>query len=253
MISRVLNVINRFSLADPLIRVNDLFFNSNKKNTLNLKNNFVFRHACMTPLTIISCSLDAVEHAESQRERVASLTHARKAVSHLNKLITSITNINTDEFSFDVHQATTEVIYLFENKANCAVLYTNFIPKGLELSGSKLHYQEIIICLLNNAYEAYQNKKIAHISLSVRIINNSIFIGVADFAKGMTGVAQKLATVKGVSYKKDGLGLGLSFVKETVEKNFNGSLKMISGYGVGTHVQVTIPVPKSCSQNLSQS
>lgn len=254
MISRILNIINRFSLTDPLIRVNNLFFIPSKKHDeIKLENNFVFRHACMTPLTILSCSLDNLDSNVKLKEKTENLKNARMAIKHLSKLISSVTNSEENDSEFEINKAINEVIYLFKNKYKCEVFYTNFLPKDLKLYGRKLYFQEIIICLLNNAYEAYKNKDVSHISVSIRIIKNQVFIGVVDFAKGMTGMAQKLALLRGISYKENGLGLGLSFVKQVVEEKFSGTFKILSGYGVGTHVQVTIPIPKPCNQNLLQS
>lgn len=207
---------------------------------MRLENNFVFRHACMTPLTILSCSLDNIENGNHQKSD--NLKNAKLAVDHLSKLIKSVTNPGDSDLNFDVNIAVNEVIFLFKNKTNCEVFYKNSLPKKIQINGSKIYFQEILICLLNNAYEAYKDCNTAHVCLSVRIIKGQIFIGVVDFAKGMTVFSQRLAMVKGITYKKDGMGMGLSFVKHAIENEFNGVLKIISGYGVGTHVQVAIPI-----------
>lgn len=254
MLSRVLNLFNRLSLVDPIMRVNKLFFHSTKNQDLvRLENNFVFRHACLTPLTILSCSLDNLKSQKNKKVKEENIENAKQAVKHLTQLISSITDVKNKIDSFEIGIAITEVLQLFKNKNNCEIFYTNYLPKKLKLSGSKLFFQEIIICLLNNAYEAYKDKKHSHISLSVRIIKGQVFIGIVDFAKGMTNFAQKLALVRGISYKEHGLGLGLFFVKQTVENEFKGTFKIISGYGVGTHVQITFPIPEPYSQSLLQS
>jgi len=252
MISRVLKIINQYSLANPLLKVNNLFFKSDKKSDLlRLENNFVFRHACMTPLTILSCSLDNMENnsqADSQ-----NIKNAKLAVSHLTKLIKTVTNHENRKQDFDVNMAVNEVVLLFKNKTNCEIYIKNALPKNTIIRGSKIYFQEILVCLLNNAYEAYKDRKMAHVCLSVRIIKGQVFIGVVDFAKGMTNMGQFFAMVKGISYKEQGMGLGLSFVKHTIEKEFKGVLKIISGYGVGTHVQVAIPIQLPYNQSPLQS
>lgn len=254
MIRRVLYIINQFSFIDSLIRVNKLFVITNKSNELvRLQNNFVFRHACLTPLTILSCTLENLEGRLSKELKKENIKGAKEAVKHLNKLIGAVTQPEESEQEFNVTAAMNEVVLLFKGKYRCEVFYSNFLPKKLALTGNKLYFQEILICLLNNAYEAYTDKKLAHISLSVRIIKGQIFIGVVDFAKGMTQLGQKLALLKGISYKEDGLGLGLAFVKQTIEQNFRGVLKITSGYGVGTHVQIAIPIPQPYIQIPLQS
>ncbi len=254
MFKQILFYINQFSFADSIIKVNKLFFVQEKTSDLmRLQNNFVFRHACMTPLTILNCTLENLEKELHHKEKVETISIAKEAVTHLTKLITTVTKTNELEQKFNVRDAINEAVFLFKSKTGCSVYYSNFLPKRLKLFGSKLYFQEIIICLLNNAYEAYQDKKLVHISLSVRIIKGQVFLGVVDFAKGMTQLGQRLALVKGVSYKENGLGLGLAFVKKTIEDEFKGVLKIISGYGVGTHVQVAIPIPEPCNQSLLRS
>lgn len=220
---------------------------------MRLQNNFVFRHACMTPLTILNCSLESLEKVQSAKEKNETISIAKEAVFHLTKLVSAVTKVKEPDQKFNVHDAINEAVFLFKSKTGCTIFYSNFLPKKLKLFGNKLYFQEIIICLLNNAFEAYQDKKLVHISLSVRIIKGQVFLGVVDFAKGMTQLGQKLALVKGVSYKENGLGLGLAFVKKTIEDEFKGVLKIISGYGVGTHVQVAIPIPEPYNQSLLQS
>lgn len=255
MLRRVLYILNQFSISDSLIRVNHLFFTSDRANSdlLRLQDNFVFRHACMTPLTIITCALENLGSVTSASEKQNNIQSAKDAIGYITKLILAVTKSENKEQDFCVNTAMNEVIFLFKSKTGSSVFYSNFLPKKLKLFGNKLYFQEIIICLLNNAHEAYQDKTVVHISMSVRVIKDQVFIGVVDFAKGMTSLGQKLAVLKGVSYKENGLGLGLSFVKQTIENVFNGDFKIMSGYGVGTHVQVAIPIPKPCNQNPLQS
>ncbi|MBP7842919.1 HAMP domain-containing histidine kinase [Candidatus Woesebacteria bacterium] len=254
MFKQILYYINQFSFAGSIIKVNKLFFvHDQNKDFMRLQNNFVFRHACMTPLTILNCTLENLEKEQCQKQKKETVEIAKEAVLYLTKLIAAVTKTNETEQKFNVNDAINEAVFLFKSKTGCCVYYSNFLPKRLQLFGSKLYFQEIIICLLNNAYEAYQDKKLVHISLSVRIIKGQVFLGVVDFAKGMTQLGQKLALVKGVSYKENGLGLGLTFVKKTIEAEFKGVLKIISGYGVGTHVQVAIPIPEPYSQSLLRS
>lgn len=256
MIRRILNIVNRLSLTDSLIRVNKLFLVSNKNsNLMRLENNYVFQHACMTPLTVLSCSLDSLEQELRVKKQISleNIKNAKKAVARLTNIIVSITKTNKKTKDFEVHQSIDEIVFLFKSKYHCVVHYSNFLPKKQRLNGNKLYFQEILICLLNNAYEAYQDKKLAHLSICVRIIKGQVFIGVVDFAKGMTHLGQKLAMLKGVSYKENGLGLGLAFVKKTLENEFDGVLKIVSEYGVGTHAQISIPILKPYIQNPLQS
>ncbi|GIK83937.1 MAG: hypothetical protein BroJett025_05590 [Patescibacteria group bacterium] len=253
MLEKIIAFCNRLSITDSVIRVNELFFTKNHTNELRLRNNLIFRHACATPLTILSCSLDSLNSDLNVERKRNIVSTAKEAVTHLTELIAAVTRPDEEEQEFEVNRAINEVIFLFKGKTSCSVYYSNFLPKKIKLYGNKLYFQEIIICLLNNAYEAYQDKSMVHISVSARIIKGQVFLGVVDFAKGMTHLGQKLALVKGISYKENGLGLGLSFVKQTIENEFKGVMKIISGYGVGTHVQVAIPIPEPYNQNLLQS
>ncbi len=242
MQKKVIKLFAQFSFSSSLMKVNNFFFKPKVFSSLmRLENNFVFQHACMTPLTILSCSLEAIEDTSSKKEMQDSIESAKLAVSKLSEIILSTTKNATDTKSFIVFQTLNELVILFKRKHNCTIEFSNLIEDDQELQGSKLYFQEMIICLLNNAVEAYSNIKNAYVSLVVRKVKNTIFVHVVDYASGMSLLAQKMALIEGISYKEKGLGLGLFFSKKTVEEQFNGEMNIYSRLGLGTHIQIIIP------------
>lgn len=196
----------------------------------------------MTPLTILSCSLDAIESEKSPLTQKDALASAKYAVRKLTDLILSTTKSTNLLEAFSVSKSLTEVVLLFKKNHGCTVEYSNLSTADTKLQGSKLYFQEMIICLLNNAIEAYAHRKTAYVSLVVRTTKNNLHIHIVDYASGMSLLAQKMALIEGISYKEKGLGLGLFFTKQTVENQFNGHMDMYSRLGVGTQIKLTIPI-----------
>ena len=185
MQKKVIKLFAQFSFSSSLMKVNNFFFKPKVFSSLmRLENNFVFQHACMTPLTILSCSLEAIEDTSSKKEMQDSIESAKLAVSKLSEIILSTTKNATDTKSFIVFQTLNELVILFKRKHNCTIEFSNLIEDDQELQGSKLYFQEMIICLLNNAVEAYSNIKNAYVSLVVRKVKNTIFVHVVDYASG---------------------------------------------------------------------
>lgn len=235
------------------MRVNKLFIKSPQKSDLfQLQNNFVFQHACMTPLTILSCSLDTIESENSKTERNNSLIAAKEATKRLTALIRSITHQEEVNQSFVVADAVQEVVLLFKRKHGVKINYSCALSTEIKLYGNKLYFQEVLVCLLNNAKEAYSESQEVHISLLVKQVDNKVCIHVVDFAIGMSLLAQKMALMEGVSYKENGLGLGLFFTKKTIEAKFKGEMRINSKLGMGTHIQVMLPIQEPCTQSLLQ-
>ena len=243
MTKRLIQLLSQLSFSSSVIRVNYLFFKPKRSSDLiRLENNFVFHHACMTPLTILSCSLDAIELEKNQLNQKDALNSAKYAVRKLTDIILATTKSRSTPENFSVTKSLKEVVLLYKKNQGCTVEYSNLTTLDTKIQGSKLYFQEMIICLLNNAIEAYTNKKNAYVSLVVRTSNNTLNIHIVDYASGMSLLAQKMAFIEGISYKEKGLGLGLFFTKKTVENQFNGQMDMYSRLGVGTQVKLTIPI-----------
>lgn len=211
---------------------------------LALSQTNVFRHACATPLTVLISSLENDENAK------VSLSAAKK----LSELIESTSSATKYKTSFKVVDSIIESLHLSTTKYKDHQISKNIlVDTKLEMTGNKLYFQEVISCIINNAMEAYENDDVKPINILVRRKNKNLEIAITDFGSGMSFLKQKLVSLKGFTTKKSGKGIGLSFVKRTIEKLFYGNFKITSCSKVGTQVCLSIPLEKPYSQSLLSS
>lgn len=242
MLSQLVVLLQRLPYFTSLVRVNHfIYVGKSADHKVLLRNNYVFQHACKTPLTTLKCSIDLIKEGSANLDTEV-LESADSAILRLTELINSVTSQNLQESKFKVSTAIHEVIILLKNKKQTSIKLTTARIDNLYLSGRKIYFQEMLVCMMNNAIEAYDTETEPHIDVMVQRKRNQLHIHVVDFASGMSLVAQKMACMQGLSYKESGMGLGLYFVKRTVEEEFLGKLDIQSKLGMGTHVHVVMPV-----------
>jgi sensor histidine kinase regulating citrate/malate metabolism len=148
---------------------------------------------------------------------------------------------------------------------SCQLISFIKLSDNLRLSGSKLHFQESIICLLNNAFEAYQpsagNKLVV---LHADQEQEQIKISVVDGGVGFSQDTKQLATQGGVKDDRDSQesmpkladsaqtdsgqaikgrsGVGLDFVTNTIQHRFQGQVEVNSQPGKGTTINCYLPL-----------
>ncbi|NCN45862.1 MAG: hypothetical protein COZ34_02590 [Candidatus Pacebacteria bacterium CG_4_10_14_3_um_filter_34_15] len=215
--------------------------------------NNVFSHACSTPLTILMSNLEADVCGSNQ----TSENRAKTSLEAVNKLYKIIQSVNqSDEFNekFRVSTAINEVLCLMRGKIDYKCFESKLlINNDLFLIGNKLYFQEALTCIFNNSIEAYKDIEQKPVSFIVRKVNDQLRIDEIDYGSGMNFIFQKLVIIKGMTTKKNGMGLGLHFAKKTVENIFSGKMMIRSTVGLGTHITWIIPLQKPCSQNLLPS
>ena len=101
----------------------------------------------------------------------------------------------------------------------------------------------IISNIVNNAIHALEevDNQEKSIQIAAAIDNESLIISVKDNGSGMSSKTMNHIFEPLYSTKTFGVGLGMSIVKNAVEK-LNGTINIESNEGVGTSVRVTIPV-----------
>ncbi len=241
-----------------MLRSTLVSFKQRKKFLLH--HSHVFKHACATPLTILFSNLEQDLNdylvkdiyflgsdgfnkkliCEKNKKRVKSSLEATKKLIELMK--SSVGKVRADH-QFSIVEAVNEVVILLKGRLRSRYFEVKMlIDKDLSLVGNKLYFQEALTCLINNAVEAYKNKKEKPITLLVRKEQNYLKLDVVDYASGMNVFLQKIVFFSGLTTKKKGSGLGLKFTKYTVTKLFAGKLVIKSALDCGTHVVMKIPL-----------
>ena len=218
-----------------------------------LLNSSFFYHACATPLTSLISNIDLALENDSGRQSVY-LKRSLIAASQIKDLLQHLQPRKCNKEPFLVRKAIQETINFLNQNSSSDIRVHYYISRLTRLTGYRLYFQQSLSCLITNAIEAYSSRE-SHKSVLVVVRNSDahLRIDVVDFAHGMTYIDQKRATHRGVTYKTDGTGLGLYFVKESIEKLFNGKLEVFSQLGKGTQIRLFIPFsPAADSQNPSQ-
>lgn len=202
----------------------------------------VLRHSFATPVTNILLNTEiAVENLRAHPSALylqRTLLNAR----HLQSLLRLSENPQPEIFS--PQDALHELIALNEGTKLKEVLVSRlFLPPSLRLKGNKLAFQEMAVCLLNNAYESYE-KRHPHrlVFVSATHEKTNFHLSVADGGRGMSWLDKTLCTTHRYSTKQNHTGLGLYFVKETATKEFRGKLDIYSQKSRGTTITLRLPL-----------
>ncbi|NCN45684.1 MAG: hypothetical protein COU63_03185 [Candidatus Pacebacteria bacterium CG10_big_fil_rev_8_21_14_0_10_36_11] len=213
------------------------------KNTL-FSTTPILQHSLATPLTnILSLSELALENIKQENlyKPEQELQRVLLNAKHMQSMLAF--RDRQQRYVFSPQKAINELLCINDQTRIKKNLVTRIvIPANKFLCGNKLLFQEIVVCLLNNAHESY-NKKTKHklVFLSAINKNSNCLLSVVDAGKGMNWWEKQMALKPFSSFKQNHSGLGLFFVKQTVEKEFNGSVNIRSKIKQGTTIELSFP------------
>ena len=220
----------------------------------------------MTPLTSVHLymeSLGHVEHTDIQNTR----SYIEKAVrasermalfmSTIRKYMqTNATLLHRSEVEvFSVYKETKDVLELLSyqiRQSNAEVTVTLGVPESALLhKGNPLRVYQIISNLILNALQAFSEKSSANhiqIVLNRKIDEISakpiIQINVIDNGPGIDPTVLNTLFdpfVSGKPESKENIGIGLSTIKQIIEKELLGTIDAASTKGLGTTFTICFP------------
>jgi len=209
-----------------------------------------FTHSVKTPLTTLQLNLESLEKSivKSHSSKVKnSLASAISASQQIQTLITNLPGLSKLDKTSTVNicQSIEALKTLYRNKDETYQLMFNIklTSKDQCLRINKLHFMELMLCLIGNGFESYNSANSNKIVIVTAIEKNKeVEIQVQDFGKGLSVFVFKLWGEAGFSNKKSGKGFGLWFVRQVVEKFFHRKLKIISEKEKGTIVRFNLPL-----------
>lgn len=204
----------------------------------------VIRHSFATPVTNILLNAQIATENLSRHPRQPSNVYLQRVVLNAQYLqsILTLHDSGAPE-SFSPTAALNELITLNEGTTlHASLVQRVFLSDKSFLLGSKLAFQETAACLLNNAFESYQDHHTNRlIFLSLNENDIGVVLTIADGGKGMDWLARQLCTTPRYTKKHRHSGTGLHFVKQTVEREFGGRLSLASRPNRGTTVTAVFP------------
>lgn len=211
------------------------------------------KHSLATPVTNLLFNLESVlKFKDNQKSNYQfHLQQAWLSAKYLRQLMNSLDDPNLNE-KFKIKPALLEVLNLTKQPAKQRQLIQLLkISDQLALVGNQFFFQESIICLLNNAFEAYRpNSENKIVILNCEKKEKQLVIKVIDGAEGFKNLNQDQPTLfklkEGLPYlessKTNHLGYGLKFVNYIVSHHFRGSLKLHNHQGRGACVDCYFPL-----------
>jgi signal transduction histidine kinase len=207
----------------------------------------IIRHSFATPLTNIVASAEiAAENLRRAQPSSVSEMYVQRVLLNAQHLQAALKLADTENETFSPKNALTELLSLNEGTQLHRHLVSRiFLPEACFLAGNRLAFQEAAACLLNNAYESYRpQQKQRYVFFSALANTTVLSVSVIDGGAGMGWFSQKLSVFPFYSTKQRHSGLGLHFVKQTVEREFNGQFILRSRRGRGTSITLRFPVKR---------
>ncbi len=219
-------------------------------------------HDLINPLTAVSLNLEQVHgqadstvlNAKSYLNQALLATHRMEnLISGIKKQIQKESNLGV----FLINEEIEQIIQILAYKARQANVLISFSATGqIKLYGDVVKFGQIITNLLANAIEASEiiNKEINNqqgvhdlkdVKIKLSTQNNQAQIIISD--RGVGIVPENLTKIfePFFSTKKEngrGLGLGLASTKNITEKDFHGTITVVSRPDEGCSFTVLLPI-----------
>lgn len=188
-------------------------------------------HEINNPLAIISGSVFALKrslkkqsfHGEKVNERLFKIEETVKRISNI---ILGMRNLSRSELSdssshFNLMQLINDTLNLCHERFLTEEINLSFDDSDFdqEVLGSYQQYGQILINLLNNAFDVVKNKNDKYVGIEIVRDEGFVSIRVVDSGDGISEVSklfQPFYTIKSIG---EGTGFGLSISKKIAQKN----------------------------------
>ncbi len=209
----------------------------------------LFKHMLATPLTTLQIAAQELITTKNN-----SIKYHSNSIQTLEFSLRRITDI----YSFFNETNTKSVqeclpIQVIKNLcknfcADATRLSVQVLSKStttkIKIHGSTFLFEEAIVCLIKNAFEAYQTRTEKIVSITIWQKQHYLYISIQDYGCGLAWWKQVLAEVPYLSFKRNGSGIGLPFARIVIEKMCNGKLLINSLPGIRTEVICVLPLSR---------
>lgn len=223
---------------------------SNTSNENFFSSLTVLKHSLSTPITNLLVNLELIRQDPYLKKLKPNsdlyLQRSLISAKYLQQIMSQCDlHEKLSQPKFVVKDSLYELVEICKNPKQQALLVPFIQLNGNEkLSGNKLYFQEMIICLLNNAFQAYEeftaNKLVM---LFVKTEEHKLIIKVTDKGKGFLCLKDS-GREKVNSQKIKPKGTGLSFIEQVIVDHFSGKILIKSQPGKGTTIHCSLPLSK---------
>ncbi len=195
-------------------------------------------HDLVNPLTAISLNIEKAKSfgGEELTQVKKCLADSVSAVGRMNDVISAVRRqiVKKEKNQiFSIEEELRQVIKVFSFRAKKENISVIFSPeKDIKISGDPVKFSQIAANFLANSLDSYDHEATAEkkVLISLKEEDGAAVLKVKDFGCGISRenknkIFQPFFTTKDFSR---GTGIGLSLVKEMVEKDFGGTVGFIS-------------------------
>ena len=205
-------------------------------------------HDMANHLTSVSIDIKGLHqdpHSDISNRIQDNITYINEVVRRVRRQIQGQSEIER----FNIAEAIDEIInilaYHSQQTKVTIELQTPPVRQPIMYRGDLTRFRQIIINLLSNAIESYNDAKRPHrgpaqVTVSIEKVRRDLRITVTDQGKGIAVAEQAKIFEPFYSTKDKGIGIGLFIVKQVTEKDFGGSINLTSSEA-GTTFTVVLP------------
>ena len=196
-------------------------------------------HDLLNPLTAVSLNMEQIkgkEEFEEIKEAKAYLKRAISATKRIENFISAIRKqISNQEnkVEFFLKEEINQAIQLLSYKARKANVKIVFEEnQNIKMFGDSVKFNHIVTNLIGNAIDSYNDLEVENkkIDIGIKEDDGNIYLSVEDYGMGISQdiidkIFQPFFTTK--EYKS-GMGIGLSLMRQIIEKDFGGKIEVES-------------------------
>lgn len=215
-------------------------------------------HDLMNPLTAVSLN---VQMAQIEGRLMGDLTKvenyleqafvaAKRMERFVGAIRKQIGNKRGELSTFSIIEETRYVMEILSFKAQHARVHIKMKPsKDITFYGDAVRFSQIMLNLITNAIDAYDEEKIHYSARDVivsfsenveGVVGTVVDHGAGITAENINAIFTPFFTTKRSQLTK-GTGLGLSITRTIIEKDFNGTIVVASEKGKETRFTFTLP------------
>jgi signal transduction histidine kinase len=213
-------------------------------------------HELNQPLTAIQLNAELIDAAMGQGDTShnATVQLAMRDLMNDNQRAATIIKTLRNMFGsgrktisqFDLNDLIHDVLLLCKAKIDKQhiQLVLELHAEAVPITGDKSQLQQVLLNLITNAIDAFENNDASHkcISVSTHISNGQVTLTVADTGSGIApDVASTLFDLLRTT-KKEGMGIGL-WLSRTIVESHQGTIEFETRVALGTTFKVILPAP----------
>lgn len=203
-------------------------------------------HDLVNPLTMVSLNLERLSNNDAS-EIVKRAVHGTKQMERFVQAVRRQVQGQSSAMVFDLATEIQSVMSVLRHKAASEqVMLSLKMADSIHTYGSPVRFSQLMSNLIANAIDAFEDAPNTNrvVTIAIDRRGGEAVVAVTDTGKGIR--AQDLAKVFEAFYTTKsvdkGTGVGLYLTREIVEKDFHGTIDLVSQPGQGSTFTVTFPI-----------